>query len=102
MNEVADRSLVRGGPPDEELVARIRHGEHALFEILMRRHNQRVYRALRSVLRDEAEIEDAMQQAYLQAWSELDGFQGNARFSGPARSNTVQNAAPEVKRPASA
>lgn len=81
MTEVADRSLVRGGPSDEELVARIRTGEHALFEILMRRHNQRVYRALRSVLRDEAEIEDAMQQAYLQAWSELDGFHGNARFS---------------------
>jgi RNA polymerase sigma-70 factor (ECF subfamily) len=77
----ADRTLIGAGPSDEVLVERIRAGERALFEILMRRHNQRIYRALRGLLRDEGEIEDAMQQAYLQAWSRLDTFHGEARFS---------------------
>jgi RNA polymerase sigma-70 factor, ECF subfamily len=68
-------------PPDEELVERVRAGEIALFELLMRRHNQRIYRAIRSYLRDEAEVEDAMQQAYLSAYAHLAQFDGNAQFS---------------------
>jgi RNA polymerase sigma-70 factor (ECF subfamily) len=66
---------------DEALVARIRAGEAALFEVLMRRHNRRVYRAVRGVLRDEAEAEDAMQQAYVSAFTHLSDFAGGARFS---------------------
>jgi RNA polymerase sigma-70 factor, ECF subfamily len=69
------------GPSDEEIVRRVVAGEVALFELLMRRHNTRVYRAIRSILRDEAEVEDAMQQAYLQAYSHLSEFQFGARFS---------------------
>lgn len=72
---------VRGAPADEELVARIRAGEPALFEVLMRRHNARLYRAVRSVLPDEAEVEDVMQQAYLRAYGALDGFAGLSSFS---------------------
>ena len=49
---------------DEEVVERVRDGEGALFEILMRRHNQRLYRTARSIVKDEAEAEDVMQQAY--------------------------------------
>jgi hypothetical protein len=45
--------------PDEEIVARVIAGETALFELLMRRHNQRVYRAARAILRDDREAEDA-------------------------------------------
>jgi RNA polymerase sigma-70 factor (ECF subfamily) len=66
---------------DEEIVRRVRGGERDLYELLMRRHNQRVYRAIRSVMRDEAEIEDVMQQAYVQAYLHLDQFAGLARFS---------------------
>lgn len=51
--------------PDTEIVRRVRAGERALFEILLRRHNQRVHRAVRAVLKDEAEVEDVMQQAYI-------------------------------------
>ena len=69
------------GLADEEVVRRVRAGERALFELLMRRYNQRVYRAVRSVLRDDREAEDAMQQAWLLAWSSLPGFQGTAAFS---------------------
>jgi RNA polymerase sigma-70 factor, ECF subfamily len=67
--------------PDEEVVRRVRAGETWLYEVLMRRHNPKVYRAVRSILRDEAEAEDAMQQAYLAAYSRLDQFQGASRFS---------------------
>lgn len=66
---------------DAELVRRIRAGEPALFELLIRRHNPRVYRAIRAILRDEDEVEDAMQQAYLHAFAALDGFAGTAAFS---------------------
>lgn len=67
--------------PDEEIVRRVRSGERDLYELLLRRHNQRVYRAIRSVLRDEVEVEDVMQQAYVLAYVHLDQFAGLARFS---------------------
>ena len=67
--------------PDDEVVRRVRAGEGALFELLMRRYNQRVYRAIRSVLRNEQEVEDAMQQAWLAAYAHLDQFEGASAFS---------------------
>jgi RNA polymerase sigma-70 factor (ECF subfamily) len=66
---------------DDEIVARVRAGDHRLFEILMRRHNQRLYRAARAILQDESEIEDAMQQAYMNAFSHLHQFEARAQFS---------------------
>ena len=47
----------------------------------MRRHNQRLYRAARAILRDEAEVENVLQEAYARAFTHLDQFQGLARFS---------------------
>lgn len=69
------------GTPDEALVMRIRAGEPLLFELLMRRLNGRVYRAIRSILRNEDEVEDAMQQAYVNAYAHLAQFNGASRFS---------------------
>lgn len=66
---------------DAEVVRRVLGGEPALFEILMRRHNQRVFRAIRSVLRSDQESEDAMQQAWLSAFAHLGQFEGAASFS---------------------
>jgi RNA polymerase sigma-70 factor, ECF subfamily len=66
---------------DDEIVRRVREGDLALFELLMRRHNQRVYRATRSILRDDAESEDAMQEAYVRAYEHLRQFEGRAQFS---------------------
>ena len=66
---------------DDEVVRRVRGGETGLYEVLMRRHNARVYRAVRSVIRDEHEVEDVMQQVYLAAFARLDQFAGAARFS---------------------
>lgn len=66
---------------DAEVVRRVVTGDKASFEILMRRHNTRVWRAIRSVLRDDAEAEDAMQQAWLSAYLHLPQFQGGSAFS---------------------
>ena len=66
---------------DEEVVARVLGGETALFEILMRRHNERIYRAARAILRDDTEAEDVMQQAYVNAYTHLHQFDGRAQFS---------------------
>jgi RNA polymerase sigma-70 factor (ECF subfamily) len=67
--------------PDEEVVTRVLQGETALFELIIRRHNQRLYRATRAILRDETEAEDAMQEAYVRAFCHLDQFAGDAKFS---------------------
>src|SRR5262249_17017794 len=67
--------------PDSEIVKRIRAGDRGLFEILMRRHNQRIYRAARAIIRDEAEVEDVMQQAYINAFTHLHQFEDRSQFS---------------------
>lgn len=64
---------------DEQLVQRVRSGDIALFEVLMRRNNTRLYRTLRSLLRNQAEIEDAMQAVYALAYAKLDTFRGDAQ-----------------------
>ena len=47
----------------------------------MRRYNERLYRAARSIVRDEQEAEDVMQQAYVNAYTHLRQFNGSAQFS---------------------
>ena len=66
---------------DEEIVRRVVAGDRPMFEILMRRHNQRIYRAMRAILSVEEEIEDAMQQAWFNAYRHLQQFAGDAQFS---------------------
>ena len=66
---------------DEEVVARVLAGETALFEILMRRYNQRLYRVSRVILRNDGEAEDVMQDAYVRAYEHLGQFAGKAAFS---------------------
>ena len=50
---------------DEDVVAQVLDGNTAMFELLMRRHNERIYRAARAITRDDREAEDVMQQAYV-------------------------------------
>ena len=66
---------------DEDVIRQVLDGNTAVFELLMRRYNERVYRAARSILRDEQEAEDVMQQAYVNAFTHLRQFNGSARFS---------------------
>jgi RNA polymerase sigma-70 factor, ECF subfamily len=66
---------------DEDVVERVLAGEIELFEILMRRYNQRLYRVARAILADDGEAEDVMQDAYVRAYSHLGQFAGQAKFS---------------------
>jgi len=66
---------------DADLAARIAAGDQHAFALLMRRHNRALFRAARSILRDDAEAEDALQDAYLQAYRAIGSFRGDARLS---------------------
>src|SRR6476661_3354105 len=76
---VADTS--DGDAPDEAIVARVLAGDTAAFERLVRRHNRRLFRATRAILRNDDDAEDAMQEAYVSAFAHLKDFGGRARFS---------------------
>jgi len=66
---------------DLALVERIRHRDGTAFRVIMQRHNRRLYRVARSVLGDDSEAEDVVQEAYMRAFTHLDGFRGEARLS---------------------
>ncbi len=83
---------------DEEVVARVRRGETALFEILMRRYNQRLYRAARAILRDDGEAEDVVQEAYVRAFTHLGQFAGRAAFGTWLTRVGVHEALARVRR----
>jgi RNA polymerase sigma-70 factor (ECF subfamily) len=80
MIEILERAKAEAWS-DEEVVRRLRAGETALYEILMRRYNQRLYRVARAILRDDGEAEDVMQDAYVRAYQHLDQYAGRAPFS---------------------
>src|SRR6266705_91825 len=77
----ATAAIDYGKLSDPELAQRIASGDREAFELLMRRHNQMLYRTARSILRDEAEAEDAVQEAYLLAYRGMSGFRGEAKLS---------------------
>jgi RNA polymerase sigma-70 factor (ECF subfamily) len=66
---------------DEEVVERVRGGETPLFEIIMRRYNQRLFRIIRGILKDESEAEEVMQEAYVRAYRHLDQFAARSKFA---------------------
>src|SRR5512134_2724196 len=68
-------------PADTELVERIRAGDTAAMEALMRRHNRILYRTARAILKDDAEAEEAVQDAYLKAFGALEGFRAESKLS---------------------
>jgi RNA polymerase sigma-70 factor (ECF subfamily) len=69
------------GWTDLEIIERVKAGDTALYELIMRRYNQRLYRVTRAVLRDDAEAEDVVQDTYVRAYQHLDQFAGSAAFS---------------------
>ena len=83
---------------DEQIVSRVVEGQTALFEVLMRRHNERIYRAARSIVRDEVEAEDVMQQAYVNAYAHLRQFDGRAKFSTWLTRIAIHEALGRVRR----
>lgn len=63
------------------LVARARLGDEAAIRALVQQNNRRLYRVTRAVLGDDLEAEDAVQEAYLRAFTRLDGFRGESGFA---------------------
>jgi RNA polymerase sigma-70 factor (ECF subfamily) len=83
---------------DDEVVRRVRAGDAPLFEVLMRRYNQRLYRVARAILRNDTEAEDVMQHAYVEAYLHLDQFAGRSSFATWLTKIAVYEALARVRR----
>jgi RNA polymerase sigma-70 factor (ECF subfamily) len=66
---------------DADIVRRVAARDEAAFEALMRRHNGRLFRVARSILKDDAEAEDVLQDAYLDAYRHMGEFRGASQLS---------------------
>jgi RNA polymerase sigma-70 factor (ECF subfamily) len=88
----------RSEQSDAEVIQQVLEGNTALFELLMRRYNERVYRAARAIVRDEQEAEDVMQQAYVNAFTHLHQFNGSAQFSTWLTRIAINEALARVRR----
>lgn len=66
---------------DNDIARRIAAGDTLAFERMMRRHNRALYRTARSILKDDAEAEDALQDAYLLAYRNIDKYRGDSSLS---------------------
>ena len=84
--------------PDEELVSRVLAGETALYEVIMRRHNQLLYRVIRSILPNDGEAEDVMQDAYVRAYEHLSQFAGRSQFRTWLTRIAVHEALARIRR----
>ena len=74
-------SLVTPATPDAELAERAAGGDDRAFEAIMRRHNRLLFRTARSILKSDAESEDALQEAYVRAWRALASFRADSKLS---------------------
>src|SRR5215475_7889498 len=83
---------------DDEVVRRVLDGYVALFEIIMRRYNQRLFRVVRSVVRADSEAEDIIQEAYVRAFEHLAQFEGRAKFSTWLTKIAIYEAYARVRR----
>ncbi len=89
----------RAGRPEEaELVKRALAGDDAAFRTIMERHNQRLYRVARSILRNDVEAEDAVQEAYINAFTHLDGFRGDSSLATWLSRITMNEALGRLRR----
>jgi RNA polymerase sigma-70 factor, ECF subfamily len=86
------------GLSDEELAARVVAGDVNLYEVLMRRYNQRLYRLVRGIVGDPAEAEDVVQQAYVNAYLHLDQFGKRATFATWLTKIAVYEALGRIRR----
>jgi RNA polymerase sigma-70 factor (ECF subfamily) len=68
-----------GGPfVDADLAKRAAQGDRAAFHLIMRRNNRALFRTARSILKDDNDAQDAVQEAYLRAFQAMDAFRGEA------------------------
>ena len=82
MDKLYNQQVVEAGMlSDNEIIKRVLLGEKDLYAIIIRRHNQRLYRVGVAIINNDAEVEDAMQVAYINAWENLGKFKFLSSFS---------------------
>ena len=72
---------VSGNAPDKEVISRVLGGEKELFALIIRRHNQRLYRVGMAILNNDTDVEEAMQISYINAWEHLNNFKFMSSFA---------------------
>jgi RNA polymerase sigma-70 factor (ECF subfamily) len=77
----AQRPTLSAATTDVELAGRAARGDEVAFEAVMRRNNRLLFRTARSILKSDAETEDALQEAYLRAWAKLATFRSDSKLS---------------------
>jgi RNA polymerase sigma-70 factor (ECF subfamily) len=83
---------------DAALAERVARHDHAAFEVLMRRYNSRLFRVARAILKDDAEAEDALQDAYLDAYRHIVSFHGQSSLSTWLTRLVVNRALMQLRR----
>jgi RNA polymerase sigma-70 factor (ECF subfamily) len=81
MEKVHQRAAVAEGLDEAALVRRMLARDGDAFRSVMQAHNRRLYRIARSILRNDAEAEDVVQEAYIRAFTHLEGFRGDASLA---------------------
>lgn len=81
MTSVDATSALNAAEDEQAIISRARAGRHDAFALLMRRFNRRLYRLARAIVRDDAEAEDVLQDAYLNAFRSFGGFRGESSLS---------------------
>jgi RNA polymerase sigma-70 factor, ECF subfamily len=88
-----------GNSIDEaELVRRACARDGTAFQIIMERHNRRLYRIARSILKNDSEAEDVVQEAYVKAYTHLSGFRGDASLATWLARITMHEALGRLRR----
>jgi RNA polymerase sigma-70 factor (ECF subfamily) len=80
-SELLSPGVDTGYLSDQEVVGRVLNGDTGVFEVLMRRYNPRLYRTIRAILGSDEDVEDAMQDAYIQAYKNLAQFEGRSSLA---------------------
>lgn len=111
MNQHLEKAQHAAEAPDADVVQKVLSGDRRAFETLMRRHNQKVFRTARAVLRNDDAAEDAAQQAWVSIYTHLDQWTGGGSFSSWAltivvrecvrRKTRLEHAVPEGAEPES-
>ncbi|MEO8701058.1 MAG: sigma-70 family RNA polymerase sigma factor [Kofleriaceae bacterium] len=83
---------------DRQVVNRVLAGDRGAFELLVRRHNQRLYRAARAITHADADAEDALQSAWLSVFRHLSQFRGDASFATWATRIAVNEAVQQTRK----
>lgn len=76
-----ETELLERRAPDTELLSLMRAGQSTAFAVLMRRNNQRLYRLARSIVRDDSEAEEVVQESYVRAFTHIEGFKGESSLA---------------------